>query len=208
MRTRAKICGLTRHEDVQAAVAAGADALGFVFYEKSPRHVSLQLASELMAKVPGFVSNVALVVNATENYVRDILRSCDVTLLQFHGDESGEECRKYNVPYIKAIRVQPGLDWQQIQDEYVDAKLLLLDAYVPNVPGGTGETFDWQLIPKLTMPWALAGGLTPDNVVQAIQAVAPYAVDISGGVEAAIGVKDKNKMNVFLQQIKVADTND
>jgi len=210
MRTRSKICGLSQASDVQCAVQAGADALGFVFYKPSPRNIELSQAAQLIQNVPGFVSTVALVVNEQTSIVDQILNQTNVNYLQFHGDESGKECRKFGVNYIKAVRVNHATDFAKIQDEFFDAKLLLLDAYVPGMPGGTGQSFDWTLIGHLDKPWALAGGLTPENVKDAIEQVKPFAVDVSGGVEAPIeqvgkkGVKDPQRIIQFLQQVKAA----
>ncbi|BCE02380.1 phosphoribosylanthranilate isomerase [Marinicellulosiphila megalodicopiae] len=202
MMIRSKICGLQNPEDIQIAVNAGADALGFVFYAKSPRNVEMNVAKSLIRNVPGFVSTVALVVNEQTSVIDQILKQTQVNYLQFHGDESGEACRQFGVNYIKAIRVNDQTNFAAIQEEFYDAKLLLLDAYVPGIPGGTGQTFDWSLIGNLEKPWALAGGLTPENVKYAIDQVHPFAVDVSGGVEKSKGVKDPLKIKQFLQQVK------
>lgn len=205
MRTRVKICGLTNKESIDAAVDAGADALGFVFFEKSPRNVSIEQAKALLKHVPGFVSAVALVVNADI----DLLKAIDelgFQYIQFHGDETGEQCRSVNTPYIKAVRVNKDTRWQRLEQEYFDASLLLLDAYVEGVPGGTGQTFDWQLIPQdLTIKWALAGGINPENVKSAVKDIKPFAIDVSGGVERSKGIKDLDKIRRFINQIKEAD---
>ncbi|MCJ8313959.1 MAG: phosphoribosylanthranilate isomerase [Saccharospirillaceae bacterium] len=208
MRTRSKICGLSNTNDIQVAVNAGVDALGFVFYPPSPRNVDLNLAKTLIQSVPGFVSTVALVVNEQNKVIDQILKQTQVNYLQFHGDESGETCRQFGVNYIKAIRVNDQTNFAAIQEEFYDAKLLLLDAYVEGIPGGTGQKFDWSLIGQLEKPWALAGGLTPENVKYAIEQVHPFAVDVSGGVEQSVliagkkGVKDPQKIIQFLQQVK------
>lgn len=206
MMTRSKICGLQNSDDIQVAVNAGADALGFVFYGKSPRNVELGVAKTLIRNVPGFVSTVALVVNEQASVIDQILNQTQVNYLQFHGDESGKTCRQFGANYIKAIRVNDQTNFAQIQEEFYDAKLLLLDAYVPGIPGGTGQTFDWSLIGNLEKPWALAGGLTPDNVKYAIEQVHPFAVDVSGGVEHSKGVKDPLKIKQFLQQVKAVSS--
>ena len=212
MITRSKICGLQNPDDIQVAVNAGADALGFVFYAKSPRNVELKVAKTLIRNVPGFVSTVALVVNEHSSVIDQILNQTQVNYLQFHGDESGKTCRQFGANYIKAIRVSEQTNFAEIQEEFYDAKLLLLDAYVPGIPGGTGQTFDWSLIGNLEKPWALAGGLTPDNVKYAIEQVHPFAVDVSGGVESSLevagrkGVKDALKIKQFLQQVKAVSS--
>jgi phosphoribosylanthranilate isomerase len=199
MRPRVKICGLTRVQDALAAIAAGADALGFVFYEPSPRAVSLTQATDIIRQLPPFVTKVGLFVNPDAELVARTLDSTDIDLLQFHGDESASFCDQFGKPYIKAVRVK---DQQTVLDafqQYPDTKALLLDTYKKGVPGGTGERFDWQLIPtERPKPVILAGGLTPDNVGQAVRAVQPYAVDVSGGVEAQKGIKDHQLVSAFV----------
>jgi phosphoribosylanthranilate isomerase len=192
-KVRIKICGLTRDQDIHNAVVEGADALGFVLYAPSPRSVSAEQAAQLIQKVPAFVTTVALFVNESVEEVERALKICPFDLLQFHGDESPEYCRQFNRPYMKAIRVRSADDIHNAVQQYPDAKALLLDAYVENLPGGTGQAFDWRLIPQLTIPWVLAGGLNADNVADAIKQVQPFAVDISGGVEASKGIKDGQK---------------
>ena len=201
-RVRVKICGLTRELDVQSAVAAGADALGFVLYEPSPRYVSALRAGQLLAETPAFVTTVGLFVDAEAEFVNASLELAPFDLLQFHGDESPEYCRSFARPYMKAIRVRSEQDIQQAIKDYPDAAALLLDAYVENLPGGTGQAFDWRLIPEMDMPWVLAGGLTPENVANAVNQVKPYAVDISGGVEQAKGIKDREKIQKFISEIR------
>jgi len=201
-RVRVKICGLTRSEDVQAAVQAGTDALGFVLYEPSPRYVSAERAGELLAETPAFVTTVGLFVDAGEDVVRASLEKAPFDLLQFHGDESPEYCRQFARPYMKAIRVRSQQDIEDAVAKYPDAAALLLDAYVENLPGGTGQAFDWRLIPEMEIPWVLAGGLKPENVADAVNQVKPYAVDISGGVEQAKGIKDKEKIQKFISEIR------
>jgi len=204
--TRIKICGLTRAEDITAVVRGGADAIGLVFYEKSPRHVTLQKAVELAATVPPFVSIVGLFVNAEPDFINEILQSVPLDLLQFHGDETPEYCRQFNKPYIKAIRVKAGVDLVQCSSDYIDAKGLLLDAHVEGIPGGTGATFDWTLIPqKLSLPVILSGGLDTQNLAQAIEQVSPYAVDVSSGVEATKGIKDADKIAAFINEVNRID---
>ncbi|WP_018149931.1 phosphoribosylanthranilate isomerase [Leeia oryzae] len=201
-RVRVKICGLTRAQDVQSAVNAGADALGFVFYSPSPRAVSVDKACDLVRLVPAFVTRVGLFVDADDADVYHTMEETGLDLLQFHGDESPAYCRQFKRPYIKAVRVKPGLDLVQYAEMYSDAAGLLLDAYVPGVPGGTGEQFDWQLIPeRLALPVILAGGLDAGNVGRAIARVRPWAVDVSGGVEASKGVKDDLKISAFINAV-------
>ncbi len=204
--TRIKICGLTRAEDIAAVVHSGANAIGFVFYEKSPRYVTKQKAIELANLVPPFVSIVGLFVNAEPDFVNEILESVPLDLLQFHGDESPEYCRQFNRPYIKAIRVKAGVDLIQCASEFNGAKGLLLDAHVDGIPGGTGATFDWTLIPEaLSLPVILSGGLDAQNVSPAIEQVSPYAVDVSSGVEANKGIKDAEKIAAFINEVNRID---
>ncbi len=202
MRIRVKICGITRVEDALSAVEQGADAIGLVFYDQSPRNVSIKQAVEIASNVPAFVSVVGLFVNAEPSYINEVISSAKIDLLQFHGDESPEECANYSLPFIKAIRVKTDTNLVQYAKEYSAAKALLLDAYTEGVAGGTGHVFDWNLIPKqLAKSVILAGGLKADNVAQAIQQVMPYAVDVSGGVEASKGVKDAAKIAAFMRQV-------
>ncbi|NLR73971.1 phosphoribosylanthranilate isomerase [Leeia aquatica] len=202
MRTRVKICGLSRPEDVAAAAQAGADAIGLVFYPPSPRGVSIAQAAGLLRHVPAFVSTVGLFVDPTEAEVRQVLAQCPLDVLQFHGDESPSFCRSFGRPYLKAVRVKPGLDLLQYAENYADAAGLLLDAWVAGVPGGTGQSFDWSLIPAdLPLPLILAGGLDPDNVAEAIGRVKPWAVDVSGGVEREKGVKDPARIEAFMRAV-------
>ncbi len=202
MRVRVKICGITRLEDALCAVEQGADAIGLVFYDQSPRNVSINQAIEIANYIPAFVSVVGLFVNAEPSFINEVISSSKIDLLQFHGDESSEECASYCLPFIKAIRVQSDTNLVQYAKEYSAAKALLLDAYTEGVAGGTGHVFDWNLIPKqLAKPIILAGGLKADNVAHAIQQVLPYAVDVSGGVEASKGVKDAAKISAFMRQV-------
>jgi len=203
MRTRVKICGLTREQDVRAAVEAGADAIGLVFYEPSPRYVDMQLASQLASIVPPFVSVVGLFVNAGQAVVEDVLHKVRLDLLQFHGDEPVDFCEQFSRPYIKALRVADDTDIAACAGQYASAKGLLLDTYQAGRPGGTGVVFNWELIPQdVSLPIVLAGGLTPDNVVEAISQVQPYAVDVSGGVEQDKGIKDANKIRAFMKEVQ------
>ncbi|MCO8163619.1 phosphoribosylanthranilate isomerase [Pseudomonas sp. 21LCFQ010] len=202
---RSKICGITRLEDALAAVEAGADALGFVFYAPSPRAVSVQQARAIIAGLPPFVTTVGLFVNASSCELNETLDALPLDLLQFHGDESPEACDGYHRPFIKALRVKPGDDIAAACRAYGKASGILLDAYVPGVPGGTGERFDWSLIPgDLSRPIILAGGLDAGNVAQAIAQVKPYAVDVSGGVERSKGIKDHDKVRAFMRAVREA----
>ncbi|MGV8902128.1 MAG: phosphoribosylanthranilate isomerase [Pseudomonas sp.] len=200
---RSKICGITRIEDALAAVDAGADAIGFVFYAKSPRAVSVEQARAIIAALPPFVTTVGLFVNISRCELTEILEIVPLDLLQFHGDETPEDCDGYHRPYIKALRVQAGDDIAASCRTYSRASGILLDTYVAGVPGGTGEAFDWSLIPQtLSKPIILAGGLTPDNVAQAIAQVRPYAVDVSGGVEMSKGIKDHDRIRAFMHAVR------
>ncbi|WP_460534024.1 phosphoribosylanthranilate isomerase [Chitinimonas naiadis] len=199
MTPRIKICGLRDVATARMTAALGADAIGLVFYEASPRNVSINTAHEIVAALPPFVSTVGLFVDADPALVEGVLRTLPLDLLQFHGDEPPEYCRAFGRPYIKAIRVKPGLDLVELSDRYADARGLLCDAYSPTAPGGTGEQFDWGLLPNnLSLPLILSGGLTPGNVGAAISAVKPWAVDVSSGVESSRGVKDQDLIAKFI----------
>lgn len=202
---RSKICGITRIEDALAAAEAGVDAIGFVFYAKSPRAVDVRQARAIIAELPPFVTTVGLFVNASRCELNEILEVVPLDLLQFHGDETPQDCEGYHRPWIKALRVRPGDDLEAACQRYAGARGILLDTYVPGVPGGTGEAFDWSLVPaRLGKPIILAGGLSADNVGQAIARVKPYAVDVSGGVEQAKGIKDAAKIEAFMRAVKQA----
>jgi phosphoribosylanthranilate isomerase len=204
--TRIKICGITRNQDLHAVASCGADAIGFVFYEKSPRHVTLPQAAELSRALPPFVTTVGLFVNPTEEYVREVLAQVSLDVLQFHGEESPEFCAQFGKPYLKAIRVKAGVDLVQCAARYAGAQGLLLDAYVEGTHGGTGESFDWALIPHdSALPVILSGGLHAGNVAEAIKQVRPYAVDVSSGVEASKGIKDAAKVAAFIKEVKDVD---
>jgi len=206
MATAVKICGITRPEDALAAARAGAHAIGLVFYAKSPRHVTPARAAEIIRVLPPFVTTVGLFVNATAEQVRAAVAEAPVGLLQFHGDETPEFCRQFKRPYVKAVRVKPGVDLLQYAQEYHDAKALLLDNYVEGLHGGSGVAFDWSLIPRgLPLPVILSGGLTPENVMEAVRRVRPSAVDVSSGVESAKGVKDAQKIAAFIRGVRNAD---
>ncbi|MBN6772528.1 phosphoribosylanthranilate isomerase [Pseudomonas granadensis] len=202
---RSKICGITRIEDALAAVEAGADAIGLVFYAKSPRAVSVQQARAIIQALPPFVTTVGLFVNASRCELGEILDAVPLDLLQFHGDEAEEDCEGWHRPYIKALRVKAGDDIAAACDAYPGASGVLLDTYVEGVPGGTGEAFDWSLIPQhLSKPLILAGGLTPENIADAVARVKPYAVDVSGGVELSKGIKDHAKIRAFIEAVRKA----
>lgn len=202
---RSKICGITRIEDALAAAEAGADAIGLVFYAKSPRAVDARQARAIIAELPPFVTTVGLFVNASRCELNEILEVAPLDLLQFHGDETPADCEGYHRPWIKALRVRPGDDLEAACKLYAGARGILLDTYVPGVPGGTGEAFDWSLVPaSLSKPIILAGGLSVGNVAQAIAQVRPYAVDVSGGVEQAKGIKDAAKIEAFMRAVKQA----
>ncbi len=208
MRTRVKICGLTEVEDARQIARIGADSLGLVFYPPSPRAVSIEQAQAICAALPPFVTVTALFVNESPARIRQVLQQVSIDLLQFHGDETPSFCRQFGRPYIKALRVRPGLDLRHQAEMYADARALLLDAYKLGVPGGTGESFDWQLIDRaLPLPIILAGGLSVANVARAIAQVKPQAVDVSGGVEAAKGVKDLDLVQRFIDEVACADRN-
>jgi phosphoribosylanthranilate isomerase len=204
--TRIKICGITRAEDALAAARSGADAIGLVFYQRSPRRVSVAQAEQLAEALPPFVSLVGLFVNAEAAFVRKVLASVPLDLLQFHGDETPEYCAQFDRPYLKAIRVKAGVDLLQCASDFRSAKGLLLDAHMEGIPGGTGTAFDWTLIPKqLPLPVILSGGLDAENVATAIKQVRPYAVDVSSGVEAGKGIKDAAKVAAFINEVKQID---
>ena len=196
--TRVKFCGFTHQDDVAQAVALGADALGFVFYGPSSRYVSPEHAQTLTRSVPAFVTRVGLFVDEEAETVQRIFEIARLNLIQYHGEESPEFCDAVGIPYIKAFRVRKGMDLRTEMDRYPNASGFLLDAYVKGQPGGTGERFDWELIPHSHAPIILAGGLTPDNAKDAIDQVAPWALDVSGGIETKPGRKDPDKMARFM----------
>ncbi len=204
--TRIKICGITRAEDVRIVAVSGADAIGLVFYAKSPRHVSAEQAGRLAAALPPFITTVGLFVDAEPSFVREVLAAVPLDVLQFHGDESPEYCAQFGRPYLKAIRVKAGVDLVECAARYAGAQGLLLDAHVEGIPGGTGTAFDWTLIPRqLPLPVILSGGLDAENVAEGIRQVRPYAVDVSSGVEAAKGIKDAAKVAAFVNEVKRVD---
>ena len=202
-RTRVKICGITRVEDALNAVNAGADAIGLVFYAASPRCVNIEQAKNIVLAMPPYVSVVGLFVNASTAEIQSVLSQVHLDVIQFHGDETAEDCAQINLPYYKAIRVKPDTNLLQYALDFKAAKALLLDTYSEQAYGGTGHVFDWNLIPKnLPKPVILAGGLDVNNVTDAIKQVQPFAVDVSGGVEHSKGVKDKDKIAAFMQAVK------
>jgi phosphoribosylanthranilate isomerase len=204
--TRIKICGITREEDALAAANSGADAIGFVFYEKSPRHVGVAQAAQISAVLPPFVTTVGLFVNADAAFVREVMSSLPLDVLQFHGDETPEYCVQFGKPYLKAIRVKAGVNLLECAARFDTARGLLLDAYIEGIAGGTGATFDWTLIPKrFSIPVILSGGLDAENVAAAIEQVHPYAVDVSSGVEAFKGIKDAARIAAFINEVKRFD---
>ncbi|MFO1435096.1 MAG: phosphoribosylanthranilate isomerase [Gammaproteobacteria bacterium] len=201
-RIRVKFCGITREEDALTAVALGADAIGMVFYAGSPRAVGVGTAREIVHRLPPFISTVALFVNPLAGEVQTVLEAVRPGLLQFHGDETAADCERYGMPYIKAIRMRPDVDIHEQAGRFSSAAALLLDSFHEGNYGGTGQVFDWSRVPAdLQRPFILAGGLTPDNVAAAIAATRPYAVDVSGGVEATKGIKDPAKMQAFLREV-------
>ena len=203
MSVRIKFCGITRAEDAQVAVKLGADALGFVFYAPSPRCVEVAQAAAIARELPPFVSKVGLFVNAAAEEVENICRAVGLDVVQYHGDESPEHCAHAPRPWIKAIRVRPELDIVAECRRYAQASAWLFDTYDDKLYGGSGKAFDWALLPQQhRRPIILAGGLTPDNVGQAIRSTAPYAVDVSGGIEAAKGIKDHDKMRKFIAEVQ------
>lgn len=203
MRTRVKICGITRPEDAAAAVDAGADAIGLVFHPGSPRYVETGRAAAIAAGVGPFVTVTGLFVNAAEATVRKILAAVPLGLLQFHGNEPNEDCARYGVPFIKSIAMQSATDCLHRMAEYPDASGFLLDTWQPDRHGGGGRAFDWDLVPDgIARPVVLAGGLTPDNVAQAIRRVRPYAVDVSSGVESAPGIKSAERVTAFMKGVR------
>ena len=205
MRTRVKICGITRVEDALVAAAAGADAIGLVFDERSPRCVSLAQAEAVVRALPPFVTVVGLFVDAARGRVDEVLSRVPLDLLQFHGTETPEQCRLHRRAYIKAIAMKPDVDLIAMQARYADAAGLVLDSYSPAAAGGTGQAFDWARVPRdLKTPVILAGGLTPANVAAAISAVHPYAVDVSSGVEVSKGIKDAGKISAFIEAVRSA----
>lgn len=200
---RTKICGITRPEDALAAAELGADAIGLVFYAKSKRAVSIEQAQSVVKNLPPFVSVVALFVNENEQTIREILRQVPIDVIQFHGDENDDFCRQFDRPYLKAVRVQSAADIQTACAKFPNARALLFDAYHPTEYGGTGQSFDWTMLyGNIGKPWVLAGGLSAENVAEAVKISGAIAVDVSGGVEISGGIKSREKMAAFIQAVK------
>ena len=205
-RTRIKICGLTREVDLDAAVEAGADAIGFVLYERSPRHVDVARFAELARRLPPFVQPVALLVNAAAEQVRAVGAAVPHALLQFHGDETPAQCEAAGRPYLRAVRMTAEVDLLDLAQRFASAAGLLLDAFVEGYGGG-GKAFDWSLIPLgVPLPVVLSGGLNPANVIDGVTRVRPWAVDVSSGVEAAKGIKDAALIRRFCEAVREADS--
>ena len=198
--TKVKICGFTDPDNARDASIAGVDAVGLVFYDKSPRNVDVQKAQEIIDALPPFVNRVGLFVNANPSFVDEILCEVPLDTLQFHGDESLLDCTQYQMPFIKSLRVRPDTNVVQVAEQFSSASAILLDSFNPSSFGGTGEAFDWSLAcVDISLPIILAGGLNSDNVSSAIRQVRPYAVDASSGVESAPGVKDIDKIEAFIR---------
>jgi phosphoribosylanthranilate isomerase len=198
-----KICGITCTADAINAVESGADAIGLVFYEQSPRAVSVSQARDIVQAVGPFVPVVGLFVNASKKEIEDVLQQVSLSILQFHGDETSSFCKQFHRPWIKALRMKPGVDMANAAQDYADASAILLDAYKEGVPGGTGETYAWNKTPaNIKIPVIVAGGLNATNVTSAIKMVNPYAVDVSGGVESSPGKKDLQKMKAFVRAVR------
>lgn len=205
MKVRTKICGITNLEDALQAIESGADALGFVFYEKSPRNISASKAFEICRQIPPFVSKVGLFVNASSEEIKSVCSTVPLDLIQFHGDERESDCIIFGIPYIKAIRIRSSEDFNLAEKTYPNSQGILVDTYKPGIPGGTGEKFDWSLLPiERKKPLILAGGLNEQNIYQAIQSVHPYAVDVSGGVEQVKGKKNHHTVTQFLNEVSRA----
>lgn len=201
LRSRVKICGITRLSDALDALDAGVDALGFVFYEPSPRAISAESAQQIIMQCPPFFTRVGLFVNASAQEVQSVLNEVRLDVLQFHGDETNEFCSQFDLPFIKALRVRSTQELVAQNLCFPNALAFLLDSYNPEKMGGTGEVFDWSLIPELSKPIILAGGLNAQNVACAINQIQPYAVDVSGGVEQAKGIKDRQKIQQFMLEV-------
>jgi phosphoribosylanthranilate isomerase len=206
MRTRIKICGITRVEDARAAAGHGADAIGLIFYRPSPRYVTPERARAIVDATPAFVSTVAVFVNPTRDEVETVIRESGVALLQFHGDETPDFCSGFSRPYIKAARIRPELDLLKYLSPHTDARAWMLDAFHEDLWGGTGGAFDWSLVPRsAAKPIILSGGLTRENVAGAVRRVGPYAVDVSTGVEVSKGIKDAAKIAAFIGAVRRED---
>jgi len=206
VRTRIKICGIREALHGVVAADAGADAIGLVFYRESPRYVTPGAAANVVAILPPFVTSVGLFVDADEGKVHDTLKTVRLDCLQFHGDESPDFCASFGIPYVRAVSMKPGVDLLEYAGRFSSARALLLDAHVPGIPGGTGQTFEWSAIPRdLPMPVILSGGLSAGNVGPAIKLVRPWAVDVSSGVEASRGSKDPKMIVEFIRRVQRED---
>jgi phosphoribosylanthranilate isomerase len=206
LRTRVKICGITRIADALEAVRLGADALGFVFYDRSSRRLGVEQACEIASQLPPFVARIALFLDAESEYVDAVISRFKPDVLQFHGNESPGFCAAFGVPYIKSVPMGSKLSIQDYSARYPGACAVLLDSHTPGAAGGSGQRFDWKRVPReLKKPFILAGGLAPDNVTDALRQVRPFAVDVSSGVEAAPGVKDHALMADFMKEVANGD---
>lgn len=205
MRTRIKICGITRIEDALLVTELGVDAIGFVFNAQSPRRVTVEQAAEIAKTVPAFVTKVGLFVDARAEQVSTARDEVGLDLIQFHGSETPNFCRGFNRPYIKAIRMRKGIEVHAAVSAHAAAAGVLLDSYMAGQVGGTGHAFDWSRIPSgLSRPLVLAGGLNSENVTEAIRQVQPYAVDVSSGVEKEKGIKDPDRLAAFFEAVQRA----
>ena len=208
-RTRVKICGITQSDDARFCAEHGADAIGLVFYAPSSRAVDVTTAREIQRQLPAFVTSVGLFVNPSVEQVEQVLNKVALDCLQFHGDEDAAFCGQFGRPYIKAIRMQTGIDVPAQVEAHPNAQGFLLDAYVEDVAGGTGQRFDWTRVPKMDRQvFILAGGLRAENVAEAIRIARPYAVDVSGGVEKSKGVKDISMIQKFIEEVNRVDTSE
>ena len=204
LRTRIKICGITRSGDAADAARAGADAIGLVFYPPSPRFLSTERAREIRDALPPFVQAVALFVNPDAAQVAQVIGRVHPSMLQFHGEESPEFCAQFGVPYVKACRVKKGVDALEYLRPFSGAAAWLFDSHVPEY-GGVGESFDWSLVPAAEKPVILSGGLSQANVGEAVRRVRPWGVDVSSGVESAKGIKHAGKIAAFIAEVRNAD---
>jgi len=206
MRTRIKICGIKRPEDARLAVQAGVDAIGLMFYRSSPRAIKIGVAAEISHDLPALVAVVAVFVDSHPREVEKILSNVNVSLLQFHGNESADECEQFGMPYIKAARMRDGLEPQRVAEAHPNARAILLDAYHETKYGGTGESFAWERVSECeTKPVILAGGLTPENVSEAVMVTSAYGIDVSSGVETSPGIKDGKKINDLVALVRGCD---
>jgi phosphoribosylanthranilate isomerase len=208
MTTRIKICGITRHEDAMLCIKNGVDALGLVFYPPSPRNLSVMQAREILRDLPPFITIVALFMNPSREEVEQVLADCRIDRLQFHGSEDGRFCEQFSFPYYKAVAMGDGVqDFQQLQEEYANSSAFLLDSHRRDQAGGSGQAFDWSMVPDdIGRPVILAGGLGPDNVQSAIRQIRPYAVDCSSAVESEPGIKDPIKVRQFVENVQYVST--